>query len=281
MSKKELEIQLYRGDMMPWPNSVILKGQESCALIDCQFLKSDGARLTEQIKQTGLPLTDIYVTHSHPDHVWGVVEILKEFPDARLWAREGVGREIALEWRARLVRWLEIFPGQLPEDLPAFQTLEGDTISVVGHEFQILDNIGCETIYSTAFYLPEAKTLISGDLIYGDCHFYICGGLNHPETWVERLRQIKAGYDIEHVVPGHGSAGGIELLDFAIEYLEAYISVYSPTKHQLAIAEEMEALYPELTLQGVLYMTLGPALTSPEILEKTGGKLTFGSHKPR
>ncbi len=281
MAEKQLDIELFNTDIQPWPNSVILKGENSCALIDCQFLKVQGQALAEAIKATDLPLTDIYITHSHPDHVWGVVEVLKAFPEANVWAREGVKREIELEWRARLIRWLEIFPGQLPTELPEISLLETDTIDVEGHTVKAIDLVGCETIFATAFYLPESKTFISGDVLYADCHYYLCGGLNRPDSWAKNLRDIKANYDIERIVPGHGSIGGMEILDFGLEYLDTYASVYTPQKHQLAIAEEMEARYPDLTLEGVLYMTLGPGPTSPEIMEKTGGKITFGSHKPR
>ena len=276
---KPMDVQLFAGDHMPWPNSVIISGQRSVLLIDAQFFISDAKELVKQIETTGLPLTAILLTHSHPDHVWGAVEVLKAYPQAKVYARPEVAREIDLEFRGRLLRWTGVFTGEIPSELPEVHPLEDDAFDFEGHPVTFVDIFGAETIFSTGFYLPESKTYISGDHIFHKCHFYTCQ-LNRPDLWVRSLQKTMDDHDIERVVPGHGPIGGTELFDQAIEYLEYYGSVAKPLVPQLHIAEAMLAKYPDHTLEGVLYMTVGPGITSPEIMEKTGGKVTFGSRKP-
>lgn len=280
-NKVELKFEYYKGENMPWPNSVIMIGENSCALFDCQFMKSDGQNVAKLIKDTGKPLTDIYVSHSDPDHVWGAAEIIKTFPNAKLWARKEVALEIELQWRARHLRWKELLGNKITDSMPKFNWLEGSVITVDGHKLQVIDNLGCETIYSTSLYHAESKTLLAGDLIYHDCHLYITGCLNHPESWAARLREIRDAYDIERIFPGHGTVGGIERLEFSLEYLETYMSVYHPKITMLELGEEMERRYPELTLQGVLYMSIGPGITSPSVLNKKGQNVPFGSRSTR
>src|SRR5262245_61341097 len=64
--------------------STLIYGDKDAILIDAQFTLSDARRLVDTIKQTGKNLTTVYVTHSHPDHYFGFVEIKKVFPNAKL-----------------------------------------------------------------------------------------------------------------------------------------------------------------------------------------------------
>lgn len=281
MTEAHLELELFSGDGQPWPNSVMLKGRDSILLVDSQFLKKDAQDLVDAIRKTGLPVSNIFFTHSHPDHVWGSVEVMKAFPNAKAWARPMVKQDIELDFRGRLLRWQEIFREQVPTDLPPIHPLEGDSFDFEGHRIEFVDNIGCETIFSTGFYIPESKTYVAGDHLYKDCHFYVGSGLNRPDLWAQSLRELKANYAIDRIAPGHGSLGGTEIIDFAIEYLDYYRSIYNARMPQLELAEKLKTRFPQLTLEGVLYITCGPGLTTPAVIEQLGGHMfKFGSHKP-
>ena len=94
--------------------------------------------------------------------------------------------------------------------------------------------------------------------------------------WIASIQDVVANYDIERLIPGHGAVGGKEIVDRAIEYLEYYADVAKPLVTQPTIIEAMLKRFPDYKMEGVLYMTRGPAMTSPTILKQTGGKLSFG-----
>ena len=273
--EQPLKLEVYHGKSMPFANSALLVSDKSVLLIDSQFQISDARNLIKKIESTGLPLQAILLTHSHPDHAWGAAEISKAYPNAKIYAREPIAQEIDLEFRARLLRWTELLPTEIPAKLYEIDSLEGDTFHFDGHDIEIIDLSPAETIHATAFYLPESKTYISGDQLYNNCHHYIGGGLNRPDLWIESIRSVLRNYSITKVVPGHGDVGGTEIMETSIEYLSFYDSVSKPLVPQPRIMEAMLEKFPGYKMEGVLMMTRGPAITSPELLKKTAGKIHF------
>lgn len=83
---------LGRDGVMPPCNVTLLRDAERCVLIDVgagpDFMASAG-RLTEALEAIGLTpedVTDILITHGHPDHLWGILDDFDEpaFPAARI-----------------------------------------------------------------------------------------------------------------------------------------------------------------------------------------------------
>ena len=271
----DLGIEVYRGKLMPQANSTILMTDAEALVIDAQFLRPDAQALLAMIEASGRELTSILITHEHPDHVWGAVELLKKFPGATVYARPVVIEEINLYFRARLLRWTEEVPELLPTQLFDIEPLTGDVFDFAGHEIQIIDLEPAETIHATAFYVPEQKTYIAGDQIFYKYHAYIAGGLNYPEVWIDSINAVRNKHDIETVIPGHGPMGGPEALDSATEYLAEYASVYQPLLKQSVIVKHMLEKFPDYELKEVLFMTTGPAVTAPDLIEMLQGNLGF------
>jgi glyoxylase-like metal-dependent hydrolase (beta-lactamase superfamily II) len=281
MIDKKLSVDVIYGTLPPWSNATIVHSADSAVLIDTLFMKSDAALLANRIKEIGKPLKAIFITHSHPDHVWGGVELLKHFPDVKIYARPLILKEIELEFRARQLRWTGVFnvapfEGEIPTNLFDLQPIEGDSYDLDGHEIQFIDLKPAETIYATAYYLPKIKTYIAGDQIFNKCHYYIGAGLNRPDLWVESIEDVRNNYEIEVVVPGHGYVGGPEAFDQAIEYLKFYQSQYEPFRDPIDMVRALEKQYPDWRLEGMIYMTLGPAMTNQTLIDITHGHVKFG-----
>lgn len=281
MTDNKLSIEVVYGTLPPWPNSTILHSADNSVLIDTLFMKSDAKLLAQRINEIDKPLKAIFVTHSHPDHVWGGVELLKYFPDATIYARPLILKEIELEFRARQLRWTEVFnvapfEDEIPTDLFDMLPLEGNSYDLDGHEIQFVDLKPAETIYATAYYIPEIKTYVAGDQIFNKCHYYVGAGLNRPDLWIESIEDIRSKYDIEVVVPGHGYVGGTEVFDEAIEYLSFYQSQCKPFRPPIELVRALEKQYPDLKLEGLIYMTTGPAMSNQTLIEATQGHVKFG-----
>lgn len=284
MSSKSLDLEVYYGVLPPWPNSTILESEHSTLLIDTQFMKTDARAVVERLKEIGKPLKAVFVTHFHPDHVWGGVEILKAFPDAVAYARPDVKQDIELDFRARQHRWTGVFNvapfvDEMPEDLYPIEELPPGSFDFDGHEIQIIDLKPAETVNATGFYLPEGKIYIAGDQLYNKCHYYVGAGLNRPDLWAESLKDVQDRFDIEQVIPGHGYVGGQEIFEEAYEYLKYYEEVSGPFVPQKQIVDAMLAKYPDWVLEGVLYLTIGPAMTDKHLIEETGGHIKFGDQQ--
>ena len=270
-----LELQVYMGKRMPLPNSAIVLSEDKALLIDAQFQASDARDLIAVLEASQRELAAILLTHGHPDHVFGSVEIMKRYPDARVYARAPVKQEIELEFPARLLRWSEVHASEMPDALVEIEELTGDVFDFDGHVVQVIDLKPAETIHATAFYIPELKAYVAGDQLFHKFHPYVAGGLNRPELWIESIEAIQKRYEIKTVVPGHGPIGDATILQAQIEYLRAYAAVSKPKVRQAAIADAMLAKYPDFALKEVLYMTRGPAVTSPELMKRVRGNMGF------
>ncbi|EOC1776615.1 MBL fold metallo-hydrolase [Vibrio fluvialis] len=277
MSNSKLELEVYYGTQAPWSNTTLLFSDEKALFIDAQFTKSDAKALVAHLRDAGKTLSSIILTHSHPDHVWGGAELLKAFPEAKAYARPVVITEIDLEFKARLLRWTGTLDAELPTELYPIEPLEGDVFDFYGHKIQLIDSKPSETINLMTCYIPELKTYVASDQCYNRCHYYVGPGLNRPDLWIESIRDIAERFDIERVIPGHGAVGGLEIFEEAIEYLSLYQEVAKPLVPQKEIVRAILDKYSDWKLEGVLYMTIGPAITAQDLIDETAGKRGFGS----
>ena len=280
MNDKKLDLEVYYGTRPPWSNTTLLFSEDQALVIDAQFQKTDARAVAQRIKDAGKSLRTILLTHSHPDHAWGGVELLKAFPEAKAYARPAAIQEIELEFRARLLRWTGIFDEEIPQSLYPVEPLEGDVFDFNGHTIELIDVKPSETIHLMTCYIPELKTYVASDQAYNKCHYYVGPGLNRPDLWIESIKDIMDNYEIERLIPGHGAVGGIEIFEEAIEYLSFYQEVANPLVPQKDIVHAVLKKYPDWKMEGDLYMTIGPAITAQDLIDETGGKTSFGSGRP-
>jgi len=202
--------------------------------------------------------------------------LLKKYPHAKVYARQTIIDEINLYFRARLLRWTEDVPELIPTSLFQMHALEGGSFNFDGHKIEIIDLKPAEMIHSTGYYVPELKTYIAGDQIFYQYHAYIAAGLNYPEVWIDSIDHVRNNYDIDVVIPGHGPVDeGDVVFDSAVAYLKEYANVYKPLLKQSAIAKHMMEKFPDYGLKEVLFMTVGPAVTAPDLIEMLEGNLGF------
>lgn len=237
--------------------SVLIMGEREAVLVDGQWLLKDGAALAEVVAASGRQLTHILLTHGHPDHYMGLAPIVKRFPGAKVLARAPVRTEIAMQFRAKWVHWQTIMGDQIPVEPVVPELLEGDKLMLEGHEIRIVDLPPAETMDATAFYVPSAKVLIPGDLIFSKMHAYFAD-LNNPEAWIKALEAVRQVGPIEIVYPGHGAIGGPELIDEEIAYMKAYQSIAKVGVPLTEFAPQMMRRFPDYGGALLLWWTRGP-----------------------
>jgi len=76
---------------------------------------------------------------------------------------------------------------------------------------------------SDAFvWLPGERVLVGGDLCWNEVHPKIEDG--HPADWAAVLDRMLA-LDPVHVVPGHGRAGGREIVEAMLPYMQSVVDL--------------------------------------------------------
>ncbi|KAH7357493.1 beta-lactamase-like protein [Pyrenochaeta sp. MPI-SDFR-AT-0127] len=226
---------------------VLVHGPDSAALIDTPITIEQGEAIARWIAET-IPkkkLKYIYTTHAHPDHFMGAPVLQKLFPGVEFVATQNVTTGIEELYATHYEHiWPGMFPDQLhptkpvPKALPASGEFYIDGEKLQGFEVGHTDNE-----FSSFLYVPSVDLVVSGDIVYGDCHQHF-GEANTPakrKEWLNAIDRIES-LKPHIVVAGHKRATQADA-PYLIRSTREYIYTF---ERELAKAESPEALYDRM-----------------------------------
>lgn len=148
-------------------------------------------RILKYIKEQGLKVTHILLTHGHFDHVTGLDGVRKA-TDAQVYIHKADINKTSKPSMGEIMP----FKGLLTYD-------EGDEVKVGGMTFRVL---------STPGHTPGSVVLLCGDAMFsGDTLFQgSCGRTDFPRgSWPQMMASLKRLYELDgdyRVYSGHGFA---------------------------------------------------------------------------
>jgi glyoxylase-like metal-dependent hydrolase (beta-lactamase superfamily II) len=152
--------------------------------------------------------------------------------------------------------WEPRFPGQLPSQFTAPQSLDGDTISLEGETLRVVELGHTDTSPSTALHLPSVGLLISGDSVYNNTHLYLgeCDAGARNE-WLQALDRIEAVRP-KAVVAGHSGLdpdSSPRHIEETRRYIHDFNACVATTATSLELYERMLSLHPNRLNPGSLW----------------------------
>ncbi len=256
-------------------NAYLVETQRGVVAIDGTLRVSDGKAVRAKLDAIGKPLLAVLITHGHPDHYNGVTEILggSEVPVV---AARGVDKVIREHDAAKEKQWSGTFGAEWPKKrtFPTKLVESGDTVTFDGVSFTVHGLGPGESHYDTYFTadLGGSRAAFIGDVVLHGVHAYVTDG--HTTEWLanlERLRRELAGVDV--LYPGHGTPGGIELLDAQKRYLDAYRAAVKKLAKggrtlseadKQALVTEMKAVLPNDKLEFLITLGADPVAAELE-----------------
>jgi glyoxylase-like metal-dependent hydrolase (beta-lactamase superfamily II) len=237
-----------------WPasTSTLVSGERDGVLIDALVTKDESRELADWLTGTGKNLTDVYITHGHGDHFFGLNTILETFPQARAVSLPEIvpvlAEQATPDW---LQVWESFFPDQLFEKPAVPVALDSPELKVEGHTLHVLKLGQSDVQDSTAVHIPELETLLSGDVIYNGIHCWTYQSTPADRTaWIETVNEVEK-LGVKTIIAGHSDPNAPDndaarMIDATRQYLLDFNEVVASSSAGDEVVSKMTAKYPQL-----------------------------------
>jgi glyoxylase-like metal-dependent hydrolase (beta-lactamase superfamily II) len=248
-------------------DATLVSGDKDAILIDSAFTLADAHRVAAAVLDSKKNLTTVYVTHSHPDHYFGLTVLKQAFPKAKLVALPATIAEIKKTAKAKVKQWGGMYAGNIPTDPVMPAPLTAKTLTLEGQTLEIHGGVQGDAANNSYVWIPSIKTAIVGDVVYAGVHPWTAEtNADARKAWLKTLDEI-AALGPTTVVAGHkdpkdpkakDDAAGIEQTR---AYLKAFDEALAASKSADELEAKMKAKYPTLALD--IIVKLGAAAQFP------------------
>lgn len=244
--------------------STLIYGEHDAVLVDAQFQKQYAAQVAELIKASGKNLKYIFISHSDPDYYFGLDEIKKAFPHARVVSTAQTAWLISASKEAKMAVWKDSLGKDAPGTLDVPAAVNTGRLMIDGQSIEIIQDES-DPAYSY-LWLPSLKTILGGIPVSEGGHLWMADTrtVQDIDLWIARIDGMKA-LQPERVIPGHHIKSDLSpaVLDFVRQYLLDYRNAATPHHNAEHIIAEMDKRYP--TLPGRPSLEFGAGVFAGEV----------------
>jgi glyoxylase-like metal-dependent hydrolase (beta-lactamase superfamily II) len=242
-----------------WPpiSSTLITGEDNAVLVDAPITTAQAGVLADRVAATGKTLTDIYITHGHPDHWFGASILLDRFPGARIVALPAVVRQM----RKYLVPdalevWNQRFPGQVPAHPVAAVELASGGIELEGHELRPIALGHTDMDDTTCLHVPSLQLVAAGDAVYNGVYLQLReSSATTRREWIAALDTIESVHPAV-VIAGHKKPGGADgpgNIEETRTYIRAFEQALAEEDTAVGVYQAMISRYPDRLFPGALW----------------------------
>lgn len=246
-------------------NAYIIEGASGSVVVDATLTVSDGRGLRARVQDLRKPLLGVIITHAHPDHYGGLVELVRGL-EVPVFATQGVGEVIRRDdpVKEQILRpmfgeeWApeRAFPNQVVAD--------GELVSLDGIRLRVTDLGPSESPHDSIWTLADSdRQIFSADLAYDRHHCYLADGFY--QRWLENIARARAELPAGVTLhPGHGEPCGAEALDWQQRYIETFLEAVQaadwghPDEARAAVIARMLEYLPTSALQFLMELSIDP-----------------------
>jgi glyoxylase-like metal-dependent hydrolase (beta-lactamase superfamily II) len=259
-------------------NAYLVESDDGVVAVDGTLTVSDARALRTQLESLGKPLLAVLVTHAHPDHYGGIIELVggDEVP---VIATAGVDAVIRRDDALKEEILRPMFGEEWPRErtFPNRTVSDGETLELGGARFTALDLGPGESPHDGGWFLgDDRRTVFLGDQVYDRKHAYLADGFH--QAWLghlERLRDELPADATLHI--GHGGPVTPAHFDAQREYVETFVEAVrsadwsQPDKARAAVVERMTRLLPTEELRFLMELSIDPLAAQLELVQTRSG----------
>ncbi len=253
-----------------------LETETGLVVVDAPLRKSDGAAAREWLLSLQKPVKAVLMTHTHPDHNFGLTEMLQG-QSAQVVATRAVADAIRAG-EAAFQRFVPNFIGdaETERDRRFPDTTVGDreTFTIDGVPFQARDlgeaESAADSIWTTAA-LPNA--LFSGDLVFHRVHTWVAQGATG--RYLSVLERLQGEVDRTALFfAGHGGIAPASAIPRQIAYLQTFraaVRELSSGRTTLTEAQKQELVRRMTVMEPSAMLAFGIATGADAVARELSG----------
>jgi glyoxylase-like metal-dependent hydrolase (beta-lactamase superfamily II) len=255
-------------------NAYLVESSEGVVAVDGTLTVSDGRALRARLESLAKPLLAVLVTHAHPDHYGGIVELVGD-DDVPVLATAGVDAVIRRDDAVKEEILRPMFGEEWPTEraFPNRTVSDGETLDLGGTGFTVLDLGPAESPHDSMWLLgDDRRTIFLGDQVYDHKHAFLGDGFY--EEWLASIDRLEQELPADATLYiGHG--GPVTPGDFGRqrEYIETFLDAVraadwsTPDTAKATVVERVKGLLPTDELQFLMELSIEPVAVKLELLE--------------
>ena len=246
-------------------NAYLVETASGAVAVDALLTVSDSREMRQALEAIGKPLQAVLLTHSHPDHYGGLVELVAG-DDVPIIAPQGVIDTIVRDdpLKEQILRPMFGDEWAVERIFPNARIADGESLEFDDAVFTVIDLGPSESPYDSPWILGRDERIVFlGDQIYDHKHCFLADGF--WEEWlanIETLRTRFLGDVVFHI--GHGGPVRSEDFDWQRRYIETFLDAVNSAdwsnqeQAHAAVVARMKTYLPTDELQFLMELSIEP-----------------------
>jgi glyoxylase-like metal-dependent hydrolase (beta-lactamase superfamily II) len=244
-------------------NTQMIEGPNAFVIFDGQLLLPYADEVASYVQTLGKPIDRIILSHAHTDH-WGGLQVLTErFPDARVFALDGIADQVRAKGPARLDGLRRTYGDKAATKVtvPTEIITQGpQRIDGVTYDFKRF--VDAESDLQLAALLPEQKVLMAFDLVFSP-NQHAFTGANHFDHWLIVLESLKALQGYDTIIIGHDTPVDRSAIDSTMTYVERAKEIHVASADAKTYSEKLKTAFPDLHQAGFVDLSASYLYAAP------------------
>jgi glyoxylase-like metal-dependent hydrolase (beta-lactamase superfamily II) len=244
-------------------NTQMVEGPNAVVIFDGQLLLPYADEVASYVQTLGKPIDRIILSHAHTDH-WGGLQVLTErFPDARVFALDGIADQVRARGPARLDGLRRTYGDKVATKVtvPTETITEGpQRIDAVTYDFKRF--VDGESDLQLAALLPDQRVLMAFDLVFSP-NQHAFTGANQFDHWMIVLESLKALQGYDTIIIGHDTPVGRSAIDSTITYVKRAKEIHAASANAKTYSENLRAAFPDLQQAGFVDLSASYLYAAP------------------
>jgi glyoxylase-like metal-dependent hydrolase (beta-lactamase superfamily II) len=246
-------------------NAYLVETAAGVVAVDGTLTVSDGRALRAQADSLGKPLVAVLVTHAHPDHYGGIVDLLGG-DNVPVYATEGVDAVIRRDDAVKEQILRPMFGDEWPaaRTFPSRVVSDNESLQLAGATFTVIDLGPSESPHDSMWLLgDDRRTVFLGDQVYDNKHAYLADGFY--EEWLGNLDRLRNELPDEAALHiGHGGPVTPERFSWQRTYIETFIDAVGTAEWsdaegaKQAVVDRMTSFLPTDELRFLMELSIEP-----------------------